>query len=318
MNLVAEKPLEKKDRLDSSLAQNIKPSSGIKDYLMLMKPALSIMVVFSSVVSFMLTRGYEAYTDKLFRILMLFSGGLLVTGSANAINQILEKETDAVMKRTAGRPVASGRLTTTKAWIFALLTGITGILILFFCFNILTAFLAAFSLFLYVAIYTPLKKISSFAVLTGAVPGALPCLIGWTAGNNAIGPGGWVLFLFQFFWQLPHFWAIAWVVHKDYSTVGFRLLPSAQGPTRFTALQTIIFSVLLIPVSLAPFFLGICDMYDLKGSISIGIILFINLMILFRAIRLYFKMNIASARSVMFGSYIYLPVVMLSWLLAKA
>ena len=289
----------------------------IKDYLQLVKLSLSIMVVFSSVISFMLTKGYDAYEDKLFRILMLFAGGLLVTGSANTINQVVEKDTDALMKRTAKRPIASGRMSATEGWMFAFITGALGIFILGYYFNLLAAGLAAFSLFLYAFIYTPLKKVNSIAVLVGAVPGALPCLIGWAAGDAALTIGGWVLFAFQFFWQFPHFWAIAWVAHKDYSTAGFKLLPADKGPTKFTALQTIIYSLILIPVTLAPFFIGMCSYEGTRGIISLILIGIANLFMIGRCVTLYRKMDVASARQVMFGSYMYLPVVMLAMLLSK-
>ena len=194
----------------------------IKDYLLLIKPSLSIMVVFSSVMSFALTKGSESYVSFWKMIFLLFAGGMLVTGSANAINQVVEKDTDARMKLTSRRPVAAGRMSVTEGWAFAIITGALGVFILGNYFNWLTAGLAAFSLFLYAFIYTPLKKVNSIAVLVGAVPGALPCLIGWAAGDNNLAVGGWVLFAFQFFWQFPHFWAIAWVSHKDYSSVGFK------------------------------------------------------------------------------------------------
>src|SRR5688500_7455800 len=182
----------------------------IKDYLQLVKLSLSIMVVFSSVISFMLTKGFEAYEDKWWRILLLFAGGMLVTGSANAINQVVEKDTDAMMKRTGKRPIASGRMSAEHGWAFAIITGALGVFILGNYFNWLSAGLAAFSLFLYAFIYTPLKKVSSIAVLVGAVPGALPCLIGWTAGEGQLSLGGWILFGIQCLWQFTHFWAIAW------------------------------------------------------------------------------------------------------------
>ena len=217
----------------------------IKDYLQLIKLSLSIMVVFSSVISFMLTKGFEDFENKWWKILLLFAGGMLVTGSANAINQVVEKDTDARMKRTGKRPIASGRMSVEEGWIFAIVTGAAGVFILGNSFNWLTAGLAAFSLFLYAFIYTPLKKVNSIAVLVGAVPGALPCLIGWTAGEAQLSMGGWVLFGIQFLWQFPHFWAIAWVAHTDYSAVGFKLLPADKGPTKFTALQAVIYSLLL-------------------------------------------------------------------------
>ena len=289
----------------------------IKDYLQLVKLSLSIMVVFSSVISFMLSKGFEAYEDKWFRILMLFVGGMLVTGSANAINQVVEKDTDAMMKRTGKRPIASGRMSVEHGWAFAIITGAIGVFILGYFFNFLSAGLAAFSLFLYAFIYTPLKKVSSIAVLVGAVPGALPCLIGWTAGDGQLSLGGWILFGIQFLWQFPHFWAIAWVAHKDYATAGFRLLPADKGPTKFTALQTIIYSLLLIPVTLLPFLTGMCSYDDVKGVISLFLVVLANLFMLLRCITLYQKMDIPSARKVMFGSYMYLPVVLLALLMSK-
>ena len=167
-------------------------TNKIKDYLQLVKLSLSIMVVFSSVMSFVLTPTFERYEERWKWILLLFAGGMLVTGSANAINQVVEKDTDAMMKRTAKRPVASGRMSAAEGWAFAIITGALGVFILGNYFNWLAAGLAAFSLFLYAFIYTPLKKINSIAVLVGAIPGALPCLIGWAAGDNALTLGGWI------------------------------------------------------------------------------------------------------------------------------
>jgi protoheme IX farnesyltransferase len=290
----------------------------LKDYLQLVKLSLSIMVVFSSVMAFALTKGSEGYVDFWKMILLLFAGGMLVTGSANAINQVVEKDTDAQMKRTATRPVAAGRMTANEGLAFAIITGAAGVFVLGYFFNMLAAGLAAFSLFLYAFIYTPLKKVSSIAVLVGAIPGALPCLIGWAAGNNALTLGGWILFAFQFFWQFPHFWAIAWVAHKDYSSAGFKLLPAEEGPTKFTALQTVIYSLILVPVTLAPYFTGMCSYADIQGKISLVLIALANLFMIGRCITLYKRMDVASARKVMFGSYMYLPVVMLAFLLSKA
>jgi len=290
----------------------------VKDYLQLIKLSLSIMVVFSSVISFLLTEGAEAYVDKWKMIFLLFAGGMLVTGSANAINQVVEKDTDALMKRTAKRPIASGRMSISEGWTFAIITGAAGVAILGFFFNWLAAGLAAFSLFLYAFIYTPLKKINSIAVFAGAIPGALPCLIGWAAGNNDLALGGWILFAFQFFWQFPHFWAIAWVAHRDYVTAGFRLLPAEEGPTKFTAMQTIAYSLLLVPVTLAPYYTGMCNYGDVKGKISIGLIMLANLFMIGRCLNLYRKMDVSAARKVMFGSYMYLPVVLLALLLSKS
>lgn len=288
----------------------------IKDYLKLVKISLSIMVVFSSVISYLLAPKVVEYDWKM--IAILFFAGMLVTGSANAINQVVEKDTDAMMKRTAGRPVAAGRMSVSEGWAFAVITGIIGVFLLGNFFNWLSAGLAALSLFLYAFIYTPLKKVNAVAVLVGAVPGALPCLIGWAAGDDKLSTGGWVLFALQFIWQFPHFWAIAWIAHSDYSKAGFKLLPGEQGPTKFTALQTVAWSLLLLPVTLVPYFIGMCNPDNVKGMVSVGIIVLANIFMIMRCAGLYRKMDIPSARKVMFGSYIYLPVVLLALLLSKA
>src|SRR5580765_4569268 len=219
--------------------------SKIRDYLKLIKLSLSIMVVFSSVLAYLLVPGIGSkYENPLKMTILLAISGLLVTGSANAIYQAVEKNTDAMMKRTSDRPVAAGRMSVTEAWVFAIVAGAVGIFILGYYFNWTSAGLAALSLFLYAFIYTPLKKVNAVAVLVGAFPGALPCLIGWAAGDETLGAGGWVLFGLQFLWQFPHFWAIAWIAHQDYTTAGFKLLPAEKGPTRYTAIQTIMYSLL--------------------------------------------------------------------------
>lgn len=276
------------------------------------------MVVFSSIISYLLVS--NVLIDW-WRIVLLFAGGMLVTGSANTINMVVEKDTDALMKRTEKRPIASGRVTAQQGWGFAVITGATGVFILGVYFNWTAALLAAFSLFLYAFIYTPLKKINSIAVLVGAVPGALPCLIGWVAGfvpgQQIDWLGGAVLFGIQFLWQFPHFWAIAWVAHKDYSAAGFKLLPSDKGPTRFTALQTLVYSLLLMPITIAPFFTGISSWVGITGLIALGLIVAANVFMILRCVTLYNRMDVKSARNVMFGSYMYLPVVLLALLLAK-
>jgi protoheme IX farnesyltransferase len=234
---------------------------------------------------------------------------MLITGSANAINQVIEKNTDALMKRTANRPVASGRMGAKEATIFALLAGAIGVYILFNWFNWQSAAVGLFSLFLYGFVYTPLKKINSIAVLVGAIPGALPCLIGWVAAygdSQIMWVGAWVLFGIQFFWQFPHFWAIAWLAHTDYTAAGFKLLPGDKGPTKFTALQTVIYSVLMIPFGLLPYYIGI------TGLVSVWVLLACNFWMVYVSIMLFVKMDLQSARKVMFSSYFYLMIVLLA------
>jgi protoheme IX farnesyltransferase len=283
-------------------------SAKLKDYQQLMKFTLSFTVVFSSVVCYLMVPGIAF---DIISVLLLFVGGLLITGAANAINQIAEKETDAMMKRTANRPVASGRMTVDEAATFSVVAAVFGIFIIGIWFNWVAAGISGLSLFLYGFIYTPLKKVHSIAVLVGAVPGALPCLIGWAAGDPELGIGGWILFSLQFFWQFPHFWAIAWVSHEDYTKAGFRLLPSRGGPTKYSAVQSILYSVLLVPIGVLPFVFG------MSGLVSMVVVLIANLVMLWFCVRLFREMDVKSARRVMFGSYIYLPVVLLALLADK-
>ena len=308
-------PLDTKKIISILMQQEtVKQSSSFKivskllDYKQLIKFNLSFMVVFSAVICYLLAPKVTEY--NWFSIVLFFVGGLLVTGSANAINQVLEKNTDALMMRTAKRPIASGRMSITEGWIFSIVTGVAGVLILWH-FNFLTAALSAFSLFVYALIYTPLKTVNSISVLVGAVPGALPCLIGWTAGNDDLSAGGWALFAIQFFWQFPHFWAIAWIAHKDYTAAGFKLLPSVEGPTKYSAIQSIIYSLLLLPVGVLPYFFGV------SGLVSLVIVLIANLFMVGQCVRLYKEMTLQAARRVMFSSYIYLPIVLLALLLDK-
>ena len=280
----------------------------LKDYSLLMKFTLSFTVVFSSVVSYLMV---PQVSFDIASVLLLFTAGMLVTGSANAINQVYEKDTDALMKRTANRPVASGRMGVDEATTFAAVSAVVGLAILAWHFNWMSAVLSALCIFLYGFVYTPLKKVHSVAVLVGAVPGALPCLIGWVAGADAFTAGGWILFALQFVWQFPHFWAIAWVVYADYGRAGFKLLPSADGPTKYAAVQAVLYSVILIPIGFLPYVFG------MSGWWSAAVVTAANLALLWMCIRLFREMDVKAARRVMFGSYIYLPVVLLALLANK-
>jgi protoheme IX farnesyltransferase len=295
---------------EEAVKQNssFKIASKLRDYKLLIKFNLSFMVVFSAVISYLLAPKVKEFDWT--SILLFFAGGMLVTGSANTINQVVEKDTDAMMKRTANRPVASGRMSVQEGWAFAIVTGAAGIAILSH-FNLLTAGLAAFSLFVYAFIYTPLKKVSSVSVLVGAIPGSLPCLIGWAAGNDDLSAGGWILFAIQFFWQFPHFWAIAWIAHKDYTKAGFKMMPSNEGPTKYSAIQAIIYSLLLLPVGVLPYLSG------MSGMVSLVVVFLANVGMVGQCVRLYREMSVNAARRVMFSSYIYLPVVLLALLANK-
>ena len=288
-----------------------------------MKFTLSFTVVFTCVICYQIAPNIIGF--DWWNILILTFAGLCITGSANAINQAVEKETDAQMKRTANRPVASGRMSQQTAYAFAIIAGIVGVGLMAYQFNTLSAVLSAFSLFLYAFIYTPLKKINSIAVLVGAFPGAIPCLIGWVAATNEISPiasfivdsktysnaGGYALFLIQFLWQFPHFWAIAWVSHTDYSKVGFKLLPADKGPTKFTALQAVMYAVLMIPIGFLP------NYFKITGEWSMWVVLVANIFMVVQCMRLYQNMGVPAARRVMFSSYIYLPIVYLALMADK-
>lgn len=302
-------------------------ASKVKDYFILIKFTLSFMVVFSSVVCYLLAPNVKF---DFISVALLFLAGMLITGSANAINQTVERDTDALMKRTANRPVAAGRMSVKEAWTFAIISGLAGVIIMWQWFNIESAMIGLFSLFLYSFIYTPLKKVNSVSVLVGAFPGALPCLIGWVAGTGFINPfahfqgtlsngqiatfanyGGYILFAIQFLWQFPHFWAIAWLAHKDYEKAGFKLLPDNSGPTKFTAMQTVIYSMLMVPVGMLPYY------FNISGMIAFGLLMACNLWMVYVSILLVIKMNAAAARKVMFSSYFYLMIVFLALLFDK-
>ena len=308
-----------------SANQSISIKDSIKDYFILTKFTLSFTVVFSCVICYLLAPNIVLDSSSVKNVFLLFIAGMFVTGSANAINQAVEKDTDVQMKRTANRPVAAGRMTAQHALAFAAFIGFLGTAMMWYFFNFTSALISLFSLFLYAYIYTPLKKKNSIAVFIGGFPGALPCLIGWVAATNVFNPwgtitvhettfsnlSGWSLFLLQFLWQFPHFWAIAWVAHNDYSRVGFKLLPSDKGPTKYTAIQTIMYSVLLIPIGFLP------SHYHITGHVSMWIILVGNLFMVMQSVRLYNTMDVKAARRVMFSSYIYLPIILLALLFDK-
>ena len=291
--------------------QIVKTSLGskLKDYMMLTKISLTIMVVFSSVVSYLLVPKIVSFNWEM--VGWLFLAGILVSGSANAINQTIEKDIDARMNRTANRPIAAGRMSQEEGIVFAIVTGFTGITILATIFNGEAALIAFISLLLYAFVYTPLKRVGSIAVFVGAIPGALPCLIGWVAGNDSISAGGLILFALQFIWQFPHFWAIAWLANDDYKKVGMKLLPSESSPTKITALQTIIYSLMLVPVGLLPFY------FKMSGAISLMIVFVTTVFLVYRCVMLYKKQDSTAARKVMFGSYIYLAIVLMAFLMDK-
>lgn len=280
----------------------------IRDYAQLMKPNLSFMVVFSSVVGYLIAPGIEFIWKD---VLLLFTGGMLVTNGANIINQILERYSDRLMKRTMLRPLPDERMGTTEAWTLSILSAVAGFTILAYYFNLASAVISIISLLIYGFAYTPMKKIHPIATFIGAIPGALPPLIGWVAATGSLGLGGWALFLIQFFWQFPHFWAIAWVGYEDYLKAGIRMLPSREGKTSFTGLQCIFYSLTLIPLSMLP------HQIQMSGSTGMWVCIGGGLIYTIASFVFYLRNDRASAKRLMYSSFLYLPMVLLALLFDK-
>jgi protoheme IX farnesyltransferase len=275
------------------------------DFSKLIKFRLTFLVVFSASISFLIgskVSGVIVWHNWL----MLIVGGFLVTGAANGFNEIIEKDLDKLMTRTADRPIPSGRMTTGQALVLSLFMAIAGTFLLGRL-NLTTGYLSVFSILLYAFAYTPLKRKSPIAVFVGAIPGALPPLIGYVAAHEKIDAIALILFGIQFMWQFPHFWAIAWVLDDDYKLAGFRLLPSGKR-NMSSAVVTFMTTLILLPVSLLPTFFGYGGYY--VGAVS----LIISAIFLYLAFMLLRTRGIADARKLMFGSFIYLPIVQLMFL----
>lgn len=280
----------------------------VKDYMQLVKMRLASLVVFSAGISYLLA---PANTFEWSKLLFLLLGGFLVTGSSNAFNQIIEKDLDKLMTRTSTRPLPAGRMSVKDAVIFASITGLVGIAILWFCLNPTSAVLGALALVLYTLVYTPLKRITPFAVFVGAFPGAIPPMLGWVAATNNLDINALILFTIQFIWQFPHFWAIAWVLDDDYKKAGFKMLPSPGGRDKNSAFQIMVYALSLIPLSFVPHYF---NMVGIGSSIVISIC---GVLFFMQTITLYKKCDIKSARQLMFGSFIYLPIVQIALVLGK-
>jgi protoheme IX farnesyltransferase len=275
----------------------------VKDYSLLLKPNLSGMVVFSSVVGYLMAPGISFHWLP---VLQLFIGGMLVTGAANTLNQVIEKDIDALMHRTRERPLPTGRMLPIEALLLAIGAGLAGSLLISYAFNFLAGLLSLTSLCLYAFAYTPMKRIHPISVFIGAIPGAMPPLIGWAAATGTLSIEGWVLFLVQFFWQFPHYWAIAWVCFEDYGRAGLRMLPSHEGKTRFTGLQCMFYSIVLIPLVVLPRAMNMSGNWGMYISMICGIMYFIA------SVFFYLRNDHKSAKRVMFASFIYLPVTLLA------
>lgn len=280
----------------------------VSDYAQLIKIRLSSLVVFSSVITYLTaSKGHVNW----FEVFILGFAGLLVTGAANGINQIIEKDYDKLMTRTANRPVSTGRMSVTEAGVSSFLMGIVGVVLIGVYLNQLSGLLALISLLSYAFIYTPLKRITPISVFVGAFPGAFPTMLGWVAYSNKIDTAAIVLFTIQFVWQFPHFWSIAWLLEDDYKKAGFKMLPFNPGRTKKTAFQCLLFSLLLIPIGVLPTVFGI------SGVVAAVVDVFGALYFSFYAFKLYKSCELADAKKLMLAAIIYLPIVQLFYLIDK-
>lgn len=279
-----------------------------KAYFELLKARLSGLVVFSAAMMFLLA---NKGTLDIMKLSALMLGGFLVTGTSNIINQIIEKDLDKLMTRTQNRPLPTGRLSKEEAATFASIIGIVGVLVLVVWVNTLTAALTIISSILYAFVYTPLKRKTPFAVAVGAIPGALPPLIGWVAYSGEITIEPLVLFGIQFIWQFPHFWAIAWVADEDYKKAGFRLLPSGGGRDVNTAFQIMIYTLFLLPLGLLP------AQFGMTGFTSAVIATVCGSLFLAQTFYLMKECSRQAALRIMFGSFLYLPIVQIAFVLDK-
>lgn len=294
-----------------SIALSDKPvtlSARIQDYIQLTKFRLSSLVVFSAATGYIIAEGADFQWSTL---LLLMLGGFLVTGSSNAFNQVIERDLDKLMDRTANRPLPAGRMSVPEALVASVLMGVSGGLILWLGINALCGILSLVSLVIYTTIYTPAKRVTPFAVLIGAFPGAFPPLLGWVAGKGEIGLEALILYALQFIWQFPHFWAIAWVLHDDYLKAGFRMLPGPHGRDRSSAFQTMVYTLGLVPMAFLPL------AFHFTGWFTALLLAACGIYFSLQAIRLYRSLEIKDAQKLMFGSFIYLPVVQLIWMLDK-
>jgi len=280
-----------------------------KVFLTLTKARLSFSVVFSTIAGYLLA----VESVNFFDVFLLIIGGYCMVGASNSFNQIIEKDKDALMDRTKLRPIPTKKITTSNAFLISISLTIVGLLILF-TINLKTALLAAFSIFIYTCIYTPLKPITPLSVFVGAIPGAIPFMLGWIAATNDFGIEPGTLFMIQFFWQFPHFWALGWMLDDDYKKAGFNMLPTGSRD-RKTAFQIILYVIWMIIISLFPY-------TGLTGDLSLGIygaiiVLTLGLVMLFFAFNLYNRMDINSARKLFFFTVLYLTSIQLVYILDK-
>lgn len=301
-------PITLSDGKTITLPGSFNLAAKLQDYAQLAKLRLASLVVFSAVMGFVIG---SIGTFEWSQLWLLVLGGFLVTASSNAFNQVLEKDFDKLMDRTSQRPLPAGRMSVGEAVVVAAVMGIAGVAILWIYMNPLCGMLGALSLGLYVLLYTPLKRVTPLAVFVGAIPGAMPPLLGWVAARGEIGFEALLLYTIQFIWQFPHFWSIAWVLDDDYKKAGFKLMPSPGGRDHSSAFQTMVYSICLIPLGLMPY------MFHMGGLLSTAALIICGFVFTIPSFRLYKTLSMESARKVMFSSFMYLPVVQIVWMLDR-
>ena len=281
--------------------------STLKIVFQLTKFRLSFLVSFSAIFGFVLASDSFRILD----LLILGLTGYLVTASSVINNQIMEKDLDKKMDRTKKRPLPTNKISKKNSLIISLIFMFFGLFLMLFFFNMIACLLSLVSLILYTFVYTPLKRVGPIAVFVGAIPGALPPLIGWVAYSGEITIEAIIIFSIQFIWQFPHFWAIAWIYHDDYKKVGFKLLPSKGEKNFNTALNIMTYTLFLIPLGLLPTIFGI------TGIVSGAIAVLCAILFLAQTFKLFKDYSRSSALKIMFGSFIYLPIVQISFILDK-
>ena len=284
-------------------------ASRTADFVALAKPRLNLLVVVSSIAGYAMGGGD---THDVWRMLAVAIGTGLVAGGASAFNQVFERDADAKMHRTRFRPMPDGRLPVRDALLFGGALTLGGVGVLALAANVLSAAVALVTLATYAVVYTPLKRVTSFATVVGAIPGALPPVIGWAAATDGLSRGAWILFAIVFLWQLPHFLAIAWIYREDYARAGFLMLSVIEPDGRSTARQSVIYAAALLPVSLAPTLVG------MTGSVYFVGALLLSLIFVVLAVRFGLTRSVPDARRLFFGSITYLPLLWLLMILNRA
>ena len=282
-------------------------AAKVRAYWELLKFRLSFLVAFSCGFGYVLASPQVNWVT----LAMLFLGGFLLSGSSVIINQIIEKDLDSLMTRTMNRPLPTYRVSVNEATSVAIFCLFAGVTILMLYTNVLTTILSIVSMILYGFVYTPLKRVGPIAVFVGAIPGALPPLLGWVAATGSISHEALIIFGIQFIWQFPHFWAIAWVSDDDYKKAGFKLLPSGGKKDLNTAVQIMIYTMFLIPLGLLPATFGITGLNSAIVVTVCGVLFFAQTFSLMRS------GDRRSALKIMFGSFLYLPIVQIAYLLDK-